>query len=49
MLGLLVYEHDIAPHVTVVDKSARKDGTFSRETSITIPPATFTSALAARR
>ncbi len=31
MLGWLVYEHDIAPHVTVVDKSARKDGTFSRE------------------
>jgi transposase len=31
MLGWLAYEHDIAPHVTVVDKSARKDGTFSRE------------------
>ena len=25
------YEHGIEPHVTVFDKSARKDGTFSRE------------------
>ena len=24
-------EHGIEPHVTVFDKSARKDGTFSRE------------------
>src|SRR5258707_9614912 len=31
MLGWLVYEHGIEPHVTVVDKSARLDGTFSRE------------------
>jgi transposase len=31
MLGWLVHEHGIAPHVTVFDKSARKDGTFSRE------------------
>jgi len=31
MLGWLVDEHGIAPHVTVFDKSARKDGTFSRE------------------
>jgi len=31
MLGWLVYEHGIEPHVTVLDKSARKDGTFSRE------------------
>jgi IS5 family transposase len=31
MLGWLVYEHGIEPHVTVFDKSARKDGTFSRE------------------
>jgi transposase len=30
MLGWLVYEHGIEPHVTVFDKSARKDGTFSR-------------------
>ena len=31
MLGWLVYEHGIEPHVTVFDKSARADGTFSRE------------------
>jgi transposase len=31
MLGWLVYEHGIEPHVTVFDKSARQDGTFSRE------------------
>ena len=31
MLGWLVYEHGIEPHVTVFDKSARKDRTFSRE------------------
>lgn len=30
MLGWLVHEHGIEPHVTVFDKSARKDGTFSR-------------------
>jgi hypothetical protein len=30
MLGWLLYEHGIEPHVTVFDKSARKDGTFSR-------------------
>jgi transposase len=31
MLGWLVDEHGIAPHVSVFDKSARNDGTFSRE------------------
>jgi len=31
MLGWLVYEHGIELHVTVFDKSARTDGTFSRE------------------
>jgi transposase len=31
MLGWLVYEHGIEPHVTVFDKSVRKDGTFSRD------------------
>jgi transposase len=31
MLGWLVHEHSIEPHVTVFDKSARKDGTFSRD------------------
>ncbi|WP_426443531.1 hypothetical protein [Bradyrhizobium genosp. P] len=30
MLGWLVDEHGIEPHVTVFDKSARKDGTFER-------------------
>jgi transposase len=30
MLGWLLYEHGIEPHVTVFDKSARTDGTFSR-------------------
>ena len=31
MLGWLVDEREIEPHVTVFDKSGRKDGTFSRE------------------
>jgi Transposase IS66 family len=31
MLRWLVYEHGIEPHVMVFDKSARRDGTFSRE------------------
>ena len=31
MLGWLVYEHGIEPHVTMFDKSARQDGTFSRD------------------
>ena len=31
MLAWLVYEHGIEPHVSVFDKSARTDGTFSRE------------------
>jgi transposase len=31
MLSWLVDEHGIEPHVTVFDKSARKDGTFARE------------------
>jgi transposase len=31
MLGWLVYGHGIEPHVTVFDRSARKDGTFSRD------------------
>jgi transposase len=31
MLGWLVHEKGIEPHVTVFDKSARKDGTFSRQ------------------
>jgi transposase len=31
MLGWLVYEHGIEPHVTVFDRSTRQDGTFSRD------------------
>ena len=31
MLGWLVYEHGIEPHIPVADKSTRSDGTFSRE------------------
>src|SRR6201993_2424767 len=31
MLGWLVYEPGIEPHVTVFDKSTRQDGTFSRD------------------
>ena len=31
MLGWLVHEHGIEPHVTVFDKSTRQDGTFSRD------------------
>src|SRR6202020_3224483 len=30
MLGWLVYEHGIEPHVTVFDNRTRQDGTFSR-------------------
>jgi hypothetical protein len=38
MLGWLVYEHGIEPHVTVFDKSARTDGTFSRGAFTYDPP-----------
>ena len=31
MIGWLVYEHGIEPHVTVFDKSERQDGTLSRD------------------
>jgi transposase len=31
MLGWLVYKQGIEPHVSVFDKSARKDGTFARD------------------
>jgi transposase len=31
MLGWLVHEKGIEPHITVFDKSARRDGTFSRQ------------------
>ncbi len=31
MLGWLVHEQGIAPHIPVFDKSARTDGSFARE------------------
>ena len=31
MLGWLVEEREIEPHIPVFDKSARSDGTFSRD------------------
>ena len=39
MLGWLVYEHGIEPHVTVFDKSARTDGTSrARISPMTMQP-----------
>jgi hypothetical protein len=37
MLGWLVYEQGIAPHVTVFDKSPHKGATFSPEDYIYEP------------
>jgi hypothetical protein len=48
MLGWLVDEQGIEPHVTVFDKSARKDGTFSREDFSYDQASDFISALAAK-
>jgi hypothetical protein len=48
MLGWLVYEHGIDPHVTVFDKSARTDGTLSREDFTYDHPVTSTAVSAAR-
>lgn len=31
MLEWLVHEQEIAPHIRVVDRSKREDGTFSRD------------------
>jgi transposase len=45
MVGWLVGERGIEPHVKLIDKAERTDGTFSREpTSHSIEKATFTSA-----
>jgi hypothetical protein len=49
MLGWLVHEHGIEPHVTVFDKSARSDGTSHETTSPMTTTATSTSTLAAER
>ena len=49
MVGWLVDERGIEPHVKLMDKSERSDGTFSREpTSRTIPKATPMFARAAK-
>jgi len=48
MLGWLVYEHGIEPHVTVFDKSTRQDGTFSATTLHTTMSASFIIAPPAR-
>jgi IS5 family transposase len=49
MIGWLVGERGIEPHVKLIDKAERTDGTFSREpTSHSIQKATFTSAPAAK-
>jgi hypothetical protein len=49
MVGWLVDERGIEPHVNLIDNAERTDGTFSREpTSPTIPNATSMSAPAAK-
>ena len=49
MLGWLVYEHGLEPHVTVFDKSARQDGTSPATNSPMIMTATQDRALAFAR
>jgi hypothetical protein len=49
MIGWLVDERGIEPHVKLMDKSERTDGALSREpTSPSIPKATSMFALAAK-
>lgn len=48
MLGWLVYEQGIEPHVTVFDKSARAEGPFRAKTSPMTTPATSIPAPVAR-
>ena len=48
MLGWLVHERGIEPHIPVFDKSARTDGTFAARTSPSITKATSISARRAR-
>jgi hypothetical protein len=48
MLGWLVNERAIEPHIPVFDKSARADGTFSREDFVYDQQSEFTSARLAR-
>ena len=48
MIGWLVDERGIEPHVKLIDKSERTDGTFSAATSSSIQRATAMFALAAK-
>ena len=48
MLGWLVNERAIEPHIPVFDKSIRDDGTFSAETSTMIRKPISTSVQPAR-
>ena len=45
MLGWLVHERGIEPHIPVFDKSQRSDGTFSATTLLMTTSATAISAL----
>ena len=47
-LNWLVNEKGIAPHIPVIDKSKREDGTFSREDFTFTRKATSTSARRSR-
>jgi hypothetical protein len=49
MLNWLVNEHGIEPHIPVLDKSQRTDGTFCARTSLTTMSVTPTGAWLARR
>jgi hypothetical protein len=44
MVGWLVDERGIEPHVNLIDKSERTDGTFSRSDFVSIQRAIFMSA-----
>ncbi len=48
MLGWLVYDHGIEPHISVFDKSTRTDGTFSRADFTYDQRATSTAARRAK-
>jgi hypothetical protein len=48
MVGWLVDERGIEPHVKLIDKTERTDGTFSAATSPSIQRATAMSAPAAK-
>ena len=48
MVGWLVDERGIEPHVNLIDKSERTDGTFSAATSSSIQRAIFMSAPGAK-